>query len=83
VKPWACASMPTEIVLRYDRSVDALYIKLKEDRVAESDEVAPGIIVDYNDRGEVVGIEVLQFSKRNIDIKKLIIEGIESLLLAV
>jgi len=75
--------MPTEIVLRYDRSVDALYIKLKEDRVAESDEVAPGIIVDYNERGEVVGIEVLQFSKRNIDIKKLVTEGIESLLLAV
>jgi len=75
--------MPTEIVLRYDKSVDALYIKLKEDRVAESDEVAPGIIVDYNDRGEVVGIEVLQFSKRDIDIKKLITEGIETLLLAV
>jgi len=83
VKPWDYASMPTEIVLRYDRSVDALYIKLKEDRVAESDEIAPGIIVDYNERGEVVGIEVLQFSKRNIDIKKLITEGIESLLLAV
>jgi len=75
--------MPTEIVLRYDRSVDALYIKLKEDRVAESDEVAPGVIVDYNDRGEVVGIEVLQFSKRDIDIRKLITEGVESLLLAV
>jgi len=59
VKPWDYASMSTEIVLRYDRSVDALYIKLKEDKVAESDEVAPGIIVDYNDRGEVVGIEVL------------------------
>jgi len=83
VKSWACASIPTEIVLRYDRSVDALYIKLKEDRVAESDEVAPGIIVDYNDRGEVVGIEVLPFSKRDVDIRKLITEGVESLILAV
>jgi len=75
--------MLTEIVLRYDRFVDAFYIKLKEDRVAESDEVAPGIIVDYNDREEIVGIEVLRFSKRNIDIKKLIIEEVEPLLLAV
>jgi len=75
--------MLTEIVHRYDRSIDALYIKLKEDRVAESDEVAPGVIVDYNDRGEVVGIEILQFSKRDIDIRKLVTEGVESLLLAV
>jgi len=75
--------MPLEMILRYDRSVDALYIKLKEDRIVESDEVAPGIIIDYNDKGEIVGVEVLQFSKRSIDIKKLITEGIEALLITV
>jgi len=51
--------MPSEMILRYDRSVDALYIKLKEDRIVENDEVAPGIIIDYNDKGEIVGVEVL------------------------
>jgi len=75
--------MPKEIVLRYDRSVDTICIKLKECRVAEIDKSAPGIIVNYNDRGEVVGIEILRFSKMNIDIRKLITEVMESLLLAV
>ncbi|ADM28779.1 Protein of unknown function DUF2283 [Ignisphaera aggregans DSM 17230] len=75
--------MSSEMILRYERSVDAFYIKLKEDRIVESDEVAPGIIIDYNDKGEIVGVEVLQFSKRSIDIKKLITEGIEALLIAV
>jgi len=75
--------MSSEMILRYDRSVDALYIKLKEDRIVESDEVVPGIIIDYNDKGEIVGVEVLQFSKRSIDIKKLITESIEALLIAV
>jgi len=73
--------MPSEMILRYDRFVDALYIKLKEDRTVEGDEVVPGIIIDYNDKCEIVGVEVLQFSKRSIDIKKLITEGIEVLLL--
>ena len=37
------------------------------------------MIVDFNNRGEIVGIEVLGFSRRNIDLKKLIIEDPEVL----
>ncbi len=73
--------MPTELVLRYDRAADALYIKLKNDRVADSDEIAPGIIVDYNEKGEIIGIEILWFSKRDIDLRKLITEGLETLMI--
>ena len=70
--------MPAELSLKYDRVGDTLYIRLKGDRIASSEEVSPGIIVDYNDRGEVVGIEVLWFSKRRIDLSKLVIEGPEA-----
>jgi len=68
-----------EFRISYDRVADALYIKLKDDKVACSDEVSPGIIVDFNDKGEIVGIEVLGFSRRNIDLKKLVVEGPETL----
>ncbi|WP_338249277.1 DUF2283 domain-containing protein [Pyrodictium abyssi] len=37
---------------------------MRGDEVADSDEVAPGIIVDFNDKGEIVGIEVLGFPVR-------------------
>ncbi len=68
-----------EIRVSYDRVADALYIKLKDDKVVDSDEAAPGVIVDFNDKGEIVGIEVLEFSRRDIDLKKLVVEGPEAL----
>jgi len=68
-----------EVRISYDRVADALYAKLRDDKVAYSDEVSPGIIVDFNDKGEIVGIEVLGFSRRNIDLKKLVVEGPETL----
>ena len=71
--------MPVEFRVKYDRVADALYIKFKDDRVVESDEVEPGIIVDFNDKGEIVGVEVLWFSRRKIDLRRLIMEGPEAL----
>ncbi len=71
--------MPIEFTVKYDRVGDALRIKFRDDRVVESDEVAPGVIVDYNEKGEVVGIEVLGFSRRRIDLSKLVLEGPEIL----
>jgi uncharacterized protein YuzE len=50
--------------LRIDLEADALYFTLDETAVVESEEIAPGIIVDYNDRNQVIGIELLHVSKR-------------------
>ena len=50
--------------LKIDRGADALYLTLDEAPAVESEEVSPGIIVDYNDKEEVVGIEMLYLSKR-------------------
>ena len=50
--------------LKIDRAADALYLTLDESPAVESEEVSPGIIVDYNDKEEVVGLEMLYLSKR-------------------
>lgn len=50
----------------YDVEVDALRIILSDQPVAESDEDKPGIIIDYDNQGNVVSIEVLDASKRGI-----------------
>ncbi len=50
--------------LRIDEEADALHLELVDVPVAESEEVAPGVIVDYDATNEVVGIEVLYLSKR-------------------
>ncbi|MDD5036418.1 MAG: DUF2283 domain-containing protein [Methylococcaceae bacterium] len=50
--------------LSIDEAANALHLELVDVEVAESEEVAPGIIVDYDASGEVVRLEVLYLSKR-------------------
>ena len=51
------------MTVTYDREVDILRITLSDSDIAESDEEAPGVIVDYDDKGGVVGLEILDASK--------------------
>jgi uncharacterized protein YuzE len=50
--------------LRVDEDADALHLQLVDVPVAESEEVAPGVILDYDKSNQVVGVEVLYLSKR-------------------
>jgi len=50
--------------VKYDKEVDILYIHLSDQKIKESDEDKPGIIIDYDDSGNIIGIEVLNASKR-------------------
>ncbi len=52
--------------LKVDKENDALYFRLDESPIAESEEVQPGVILDFNANGYVVGIEMLDLSKRTI-----------------
>ncbi len=64
--------------LKVDRQADALYLSLSEAPSARSEEVSPGIIVDYDDQDRVVGIEMLYLSKRapEADIRRLLFESV-------
>jgi uncharacterized protein YuzE len=44
---------------------DALYLRLDETEIVESEEVSDGIILDFNAEGKVVGIEVLYVRQRS------------------
>ena len=50
--------------LRTDKEADALYLRLDDSRIVETEEVSPGIMLDFNEAGEVVGVEMLYLSKR-------------------
>ena len=52
------------MVIKYDKDIDVIYIKLTDGNVTESDEDKPGIILDYDDSGNIVGIEVLNASEK-------------------
>ena len=50
--------------IRVDKENDALYFRLDEARIVESEEVQPGVILDYDEKNQVVGVEFLGISSR-------------------
>ena len=50
--------------LKVDKENDALYFRLDESSIVESEEVQPGVVLDFNADGKVVGIEILNRGQR-------------------
>ena len=54
--------------IKVDEKADALYLRIDDSPITDSEEVTPGIIIDYNDEDKVVGVEILNLSKRSSSI---------------
>lgn len=50
--------------VHFDEQADAVYLRLDDSAIAESEEVQPGVILDFNDSNQVVGVEILGVGKR-------------------
>lgn len=50
--------------VHFDPEADALYFRLDDSKIVESEEVKPGIVLDFNDQNQVVGVEILNAGKR-------------------
>jgi uncharacterized protein YuzE len=55
--------MSKKSIVTYDSESDALYIVAKKGVEEEFIEIAPGINVELDDKGQVIGIEILNASK--------------------
>jgi uncharacterized protein YuzE len=53
--------------VRIDQGADAVYVNLTDRAIEGSEEVADGIVVDYDAEGRIVGVEILDASKRTDD----------------
>ncbi|MDJ0661581.1 MAG: DUF2283 domain-containing protein [Crocosphaera sp.] len=52
--------------INYDQQVDAAYFRFEDQTVLDSEEIADGIIVDYNEYNKVVGVELLGVKTINL-----------------
>lgn len=50
--------------IKYDQEVDILVIQLSDGKVYESDELKPGVILDFDEQGNILRIEILDASTR-------------------
>ena len=71
--------------IEYDKEADALYIQLREASVEDNIDIEEGVTVDLDEKKHIVGIEILDASKRlslkdlvNITIENLPVEKVES-----
>ena len=72
--------------IEYDKEADALYIQLREATVDDNIDIEEGVTVDLDEKRHIVGIEILDASKKlsledlaNITIHNLPVEKIESI----
>lgn len=59
------------------RRHNALYLKLEDSEPSESEEVSPGIVLDFDVDGRVIGIEILNVSEHGdrVDLKSVVLEN--------
>lgn len=62
--------------LHVDEKADALYIRLDDSAVVESEEVRPGVVLDFDAQGRVVGLEMLRVKESlpEADLRKVQLE---------
>ena len=69
--------------IEYSKEADAIYVYFKEEFVAKSKEIEDGVVIDFDENGQFIGIDVLDVSQRfslsdivNVNIENLPIEAI-------
>jgi uncharacterized protein YuzE len=70
--------------IEYSKEADAIYVYFKEAFVAKSKEIEDGVVIDFDEKGQLIGIEVLDVSQRfslsdivNINIENLPLEAVK------
>lgn len=63
--------------LNYYPETDSLYIDLSEKTSVESKEISEGVVLDYDEEGRLVGIDIDNASKK-VELKKLVLSRLPS-----
>jgi uncharacterized protein YuzE len=43
----------------YDKQLDAFFVRFSDEKIVESEEIRPGLVLDYDADGHIIGIEIL------------------------
>jgi uncharacterized protein YuzE len=57
----------------YDKVANTIYFRLTYQEIDTTEEISEDILVDYDKEGKLVGIEILNFTKKNLNLNNLIL----------
>ena len=63
-----------------NKIANALYIRFSSEKISNSDEIAKGIIINYGKNQKMVGVEVLNFTERKLNLNDLVQMNSEELI---
>lgn len=63
------------MTLEYDKATDSLSIKFRTAEIEESDEISPGVLVDLDNAGGVVAMEILNASRKVDSVDTIVINS--------
>ncbi len=55
--------------IQYDKDANAIYVRLSNDKIVESEEIKEDVIVDYNEKDEIVSVEILNVKTKSNEIE--------------
>jgi uncharacterized protein YuzE len=64
----------------FDKVANTLYIRFSLEEILNSDEIAEGIIIDYGKENNIMGVEILNFTNRTLNLNDLIQMNVEELI---
>jgi len=64
----------------FDKMTNTLYIRFSSEKILNSDEIAEGIIIDYGKNDNIVGVEILNFTDRKLNLNDLVQMNSEELI---
>ena len=56
----------------YDKVANALYLHFSHEKVKDTEEINDGIILDYGEKDDVIGIEILNYTERNLNLNDIV-----------
>jgi len=58
--------------ISFDKVANVLYLQFSHENVKDSEEINDGIILDYGANDNVIGIEILNYTERNLNLNEII-----------
>ena len=56
----------------YDKVADVLYLQFSHEKIKDTEEINDGIILDYGEKDNIIGIEILNYTERNLNLNEIV-----------